>query len=179
MYGKRIISADLFKDRVTAHPMPKLSCFTWWSSQKLIHNSLLTRTALTGLGPLNMRHNWHQKKTTRKVTMWLPAITWKITLIKLFLECLSVPPSFYSTVSTFSVKSGSWKGGNQRAMENGGHRSSPACITKSSRGYISFLVSYKGKSSLCSHIPVHCSKWHLFPLEGGQKYHLKQKENQV
>lgn len=53
IYGKSIISADLFEDGVTAHPMLKLSCLTWWWSQKLIHNSFCPRTALIRLGPLN------------------------------------------------------------------------------------------------------------------------------
>jgi hypothetical protein len=35
-----------------------------------------------------------KKKATRKVTMWLSAVTWKTSLIKLFLERMPVPPSF-------------------------------------------------------------------------------------
>lgn len=43
---KGLLVQDLFEDGATTNPRTKLSCLTWWWSQKLIHRPFPTRTVL-------------------------------------------------------------------------------------------------------------------------------------
>lgn len=122
--------------------MLKLSCLTWWWSQKLIHNSFHLRTALIGLGPLN-ETQLTLKKDNQKSHHVVASSHLEDYTNKAILGALSVPPSLlYLRGSTFRGKPGPWNRGNLGAM-NRGHRSSPACIAESNRSCIKLSCQLK------------------------------------
>lgn len=169
IYSKSIISADLFEDGVTAHPMLKLSCLTWWWSQKLIRNSFHLRTALRGLGSLS-ETQLTPKKDSQKSHHVVASSHLEDYTNKAILRVLSVPPSLLYLCGSMS-----------RGAMNRGHRSSPACIAESSRSCIKLSCQLKRKiQPLLTHYSALHKVASISPGGGGgQKYHLQQKSNQV
>lgn len=126
--------------------------------------------SLTGLGPLTVRYNWHQKKKARKVTRGAANNPLEDYTTKTIFRGGSDPPScVYSWRSTFRVNL-ALKEGTRKLQETEGIALflclNPDCITKSGRSYIRPLSADKENPAyqmcLCSHTTAYCTKWHHF-----------------
>lgn len=100
---------------------------------------------LTGLGPLTVRYNRHQKKKTKKVTHRAANNHLEDYTNKTIFRGVSAPPScVYSWRSTYRVNL-ALKEGTRKLQETEGTGLflclNPDCITKSGRSYVRLFVS--------------------------------------